>query len=195
MKKFTYGVAMVLAMAFFNGCGSTEESQTVTVPSSASEAKIAYDAAPKMLESYFYEVENFGKSSNPDTVATSSELGTHLTVVYKGVEIYNETHHWGIYMGHGFMKDGTYVILFREYDGGSYIGSSKLFVNGKKLVLLEEAGLPLYFPINDIKESEDGWLILLCQNGSTRTGIRSNWKIFNPSATGIRHLGDSGTIQ
>lgn len=196
MKKIVYGMLVILASVFFGGCGGSGgdkttkvEAQSVTVPSSASEVRAAYEAAPKMLESYFYEIENLGKSSNPDTVATSSELGTHLVVTYKGVEIYNESHAWGIFMEHGFMKDGTYIIILWQHDTGDHTGISKIFINGQKKELF------LQFPVNDIREIDGGWLVLLCQNGHIETGfVYANWVIFNPSTAEKRQFGDFGTI-
>jgi len=208
MKKniFSMLVAMVLClfmMACSGGGGgestTSAPSQTVTpapdptpvpvVPATVAEVSAAFDAAPEVLQSYFYEIEKFGKSSNPDTVATSTEFGAHLLITYEGAEIYSETHGWGIYMGHGFMKDGTYVILLREYDAGSYGGKNRLFVDGKEIFL------SLQYPISDIKEFENGWLIFLCQNGSARTGvINKNWTMFNLCTAELKQFGDYGTF-
>lgn len=196
MKQFIYGVTMVLVVAL-SGCGSSGSSgsldgnSVVESPLSAAEVKTSYDAAPWLLHSYFFEIASFGKSSNPDTVTTSSNyLGTQLTIVYRGAEIYNETHGWGVYMSHGFMRDGTYIILLREYNEGSYSGVTRFFINGK------EVALSLQYPVNDIREYGEGWLIFQCQNGSIRSAsISANWVMFKPGTLEIKQFGDYGLIE
>lgn len=188
MKRILwFAILFVLGVVLLVGCGDGNgENKAMT----AAEVSASYEQARPMLQSYFNEIATRGGSGNPDITATSDELGTKLIVKYKGIEIYNETHEWGIYMSHGSTLSGDYLILIHQHDPGQYYGITHLYVNGK------EAFLSLDYPIEDIREFDSQWIIIKCTDGSSKTArIDWDWALYNLQTGELKKLGKYGFIK
>lgn len=182
--------AVALCVALLSACGGGGEGDGQTpLPASVAEVKMAFDAAPQVLQSYGYELQTQGRSSNPDTVMErSGNLNNpRLVITYKGKVIYDETRGWGIYDAHGFAADGTYLILLIEHSAGSYEGVPVLFINGKRTDL----PFGMRGVLRDIRNYPDGWLILYSTEGSIRSARITSWfSVYNLRTTEFVSYGE-----
>lgn len=165
---------IVLAVAvFMAGCGSDNKSGS-EMPKTAEEAKAIYMSSPHLL-------------SQPSTVTINPENqitieGERAIVSYKGKEIYNQVNGWGTYFFNCFTSTGEYLLLIWEYPVGHPTGFSKIFING------EPINAPTQYPIRDIREYKDGWLIFISQP-MDQSKLLMSWAMYNYLTKEFMELG------